>query len=128
MDSSERGEENGWPSATYLRYAEEAEYVHLCRVLNGLRRLSSSDAPRPSTGVPMSRDTTKLLDAIKATQWQIGLLAIQLQDGTATSDEEHRVADKVEELLDLLQSHAADVDAGVTPAPRYHLLTERRSA
>jgi hypothetical protein len=128
MDSTERGEENEWPSDAYLRCAEEAEYVRLCRVLKGLRRMSSSDAPQPSTGVPLLRDTTKLLDAIEATQWRIGLLAIQLQDGTATPDEEHRVADKVEELLDLLQSHAADVNAGVIPAPRHHLLTERVSA
>ncbi|UOX88385.1 hypothetical protein MUY14_43020 [Amycolatopsis sp. FBCC-B4732] len=128
MDSTERGEENGWPSDVYLQCAEHVEYVRLCRVLNGLRRLSFSDTISPSTGTSVPRDTAKLIDAIKATQWRIGLLAVQLQDGTATSDEEHRVSGQVEELLDLLQSHATDVKTGVIPTPRQFLFTERRSA
>jgi len=52
--------------------------VLLCRVLAGLRRSSSSELPRISTGDPMFRDTTKLVDAIRAAQTWLSLLAIQL--------------------------------------------------
>jgi hypothetical protein len=76
----------------------------------------------------MFRDTAKLVDAIRATQTRTGLLAVQLRDGTATADEQRQVADKVEELLDLLQSHAADTESGIAPAPRHLHLTERRPA
>ncbi|WP_326950896.1 hypothetical protein OG439_20120 [Amycolatopsis sp. NBC_01307] len=116
------------PSEVDLRHAEEAEFVLLCRVLAGLRRLSTSETPQLSTGVSMFRDTAKLIDAIQATQTRTGLLALQLRDGTATADEQRQVADKVEELLDLLQSHAADTDSGIAPTPRRLHLTERRPA
>ncbi len=76
----------------------------------------------------MFRDTTKLVDAIRAAQTWLSLLAIQLQDGTATADEQRQAADRIEELMDLLQSHAADVDADIVPAARNLLRTERYPA
>ena len=120
--------EKVWPSEVDLRRAEDAEYVVLSRVLAALRRLSSSELPSRSTGVSMSRETVKLVDALCATQVLISLLGVQLRDGTATPDEQRCVADKVEELLDLLRSHAADVDAGIVSAPHHLLLAERHSS
>ncbi|MEU5259735.1 hypothetical protein [Amycolatopsis sp. NPDC021455] len=76
----------------------------------------------------MSRDTIKLVDALRTTQVRISLLVRQLQDGTATTDEQRQVAAKLDELLDLLQSHAADVDAGIVLTPHDLLLAERHSS
>ncbi len=76
----------------------------------------------------MSRDTTKLVDALRTTPVRISLLVRQLQDGTATTDEQLHVADKLEELADLLQSHAADVNAGIVLTPHDLLLAERHSS
>jgi hypothetical protein len=118
----------GWPSEADLLLAEDAEYVLLCRVLVGLRRLSYSESPPRSPGVPMSRDTTKLVDALRTTQVRISLLVRQLQDGTATTDEQHQVADKLGELLDFLQSHTADVDADIALTPHDLLFAERHSS
>ncbi|GLY38850.1 hypothetical protein Amsp01_048740 [Amycolatopsis sp. NBRC 101858] len=120
-------QEEGWPSEITPQHSEESEYAHLCRILAGLRRLSSSEET-PPTGLSLFRDTAKLVDAIQATQCHLGVLAIQLQDGTATAEDQRKVADRTEELLDLLQSHAADSESGVVPAPRQLHLTERRPA
>jgi hypothetical protein len=76
----------------------------------------------------MSRETSMLVDALRTTQARISLLACKLLDGTATTEEQRQVVDKLEELMDLLQSHAADIDAGIVPASRHLLLTERHSA
>jgi hypothetical protein len=76
----------------------------------------------------MSRETTRLVDTLRTTQIRISLLVRQLQDGTATTDEQRQVASKLDELSDVLQSHAADVDAGIVPTPHDLLLVERHSA
>ncbi|MDX3192090.1 hypothetical protein PV458_27080 [Streptomyces sp. MN03-5084-2B] len=117
-----------WPSEDDLLLAEDAGYVLLCRVLLGLRRPSFSESPSRSTGAPMSRETTRLVDTLLATQVRISLLVHQLQDGTATTDDQRHFADGLEELLDILQSHAADVDAGIVPTPHDFLLAERHLA
>ncbi|MFJ7218907.1 hypothetical protein [Amycolatopsis sp. NPDC098790] len=117
-----------WPSDADLLLAEDAEYVLLCRVLAGLRRLSYSESPPRSTGAPMSRETTRLVDSLRTAQVRISLLVRQLQDGTATTDEQRQVADKLEELSEILQSHAADMDAGIVQVSHDLLLAERYSA
>ena len=76
----------------------------------------------------MSRETTRLVDALRTAQVRISVLVRALQDGTATTDEQRQVADKLDELLDILQSHAADVDAGIVLLQHDLLLTERHSA
>ncbi|MEU0533437.1 hypothetical protein [Amycolatopsis tolypomycina] len=76
----------------------------------------------------MSRETTRLVDTLLATQVRISLLVHQLQDGTATTDDQRHFAGGLEELLDILQSHAADVDAGIVPTPHDYLLAERHLA
>ncbi|WIV58002.1 hypothetical protein [Amycolatopsis nalaikhensis] len=76
----------------------------------------------------MSRETTRLVDTLLATQVRISLLVHQLQDGTATTDDQRHFADGLEELLDILQSHAADVDAGIVLTPHDLLIAERHLA
>ena len=76
----------------------------------------------------MSRETARLVDTLLATQVRISLLVHQLRDGTTTTDEQRQFADKLEELADLLQSHAADVDAGIVLAPYDLLLSDRHSS
>jgi hypothetical protein len=121
--------EIAWPSEADQRLAEHPDYVRLCRVLVGLRRLSVSDRPAVTPGVvDMPRDTHKLVDLLEAAQTRIGLLAARLQDGTATTEEQRRLADEIDDLLDLLRSHATDVDAGIVAAPRYLRDLERESA
>ncbi|WP_329048798.1 hypothetical protein OG738_39710 [Amycolatopsis sp. NBC_01488] len=66
----------------------------------------------------MTRDTQKLVDVLETVQWRTGVLALQLRDGTATTGEQRDVADAIDELLDLLRSHAADDEAGFFPAVR----------
>jgi hypothetical protein len=107
-----------WPSETDLSFAEHPDYVHLSRVLVGLRRLSDRDSPAVTSGARMTRDTQKLVDVLEATQLRISLLVIQLRDGTATPDEHHTLADEVGELTDLLRSHGDDIAAGIIPAAR----------
>lgn len=116
-----------WPSATDLCLAEHPTFVLLCRVLVGLRRLSFPDRPA-SSGVAMPRDTRNLVDLLRATQVRIGVLSTRLADGTATPDEQRAFADHAEELVDLLRSHADDVDAGILTAPRQLLRTDREPA
>lgn len=116
-----------WPSEIDLRVAEHPYYVHLCRVLAGLRRVSTSDSHPIVPGADMTRDTQKLVDVLETVRWRTGVLAIQLRDGTATTDHQREVADEVDELLDLLRSHAADVDAGFFPAPRTEAPRKARS-
>jgi hypothetical protein len=107
-----------WPTETDQLFAENPDYIHLCRVLVGLRRLSEPDHLVVTPGAHMTRDTQKLVDVLEAAQWRIFLLVTQLRDGTATPHEQHRVADAADELVDLLRSHADDVDAGIIPASR----------
>ena len=76
----------------------------------------------------MSRETTRLVDTLRTTQVRISVLVRGLQDGTATTGEQRLIADKLEELLEILQSHAADVDAGIVVLQHNFLLTERHSA
>ena len=66
----------------------------------------------------MTRATQQLVDLLEAAQWRIFLLAAQLRDGTATTQEQSKVAEAIDELLDLLRSHAHDTDAGIIPASR----------
>ncbi|MGW4526937.1 hypothetical protein [Amycolatopsis sp. NPDC004378] len=103
-----------WPSAADLLLAEDAEYVLLCRVLNGLRRLPTSEPPPRSTGVRMSRETTQLVEALRT--------------GTATTDDQRQVADKLEELLDFLRVRSAAGDTGSAPTPPHPVLTDRDAA
>jgi hypothetical protein len=121
-------QQDGWPSEVDLERAEEAEFLLLCRVLVGLRRLPPSGSPPRPAGAMMSSETSKLVDALRATQTRVGLLVRTLQDGTSAMDEQLQVADRLEELLDLLQSHVAVVNAGIAPTSRHFLLTERYSA
>ena len=107
-----------WPSETDLSIAEHPDYVHLCRVLVGLRRLSNGDRPAARPGADMTRDTQNLVDVLEATQLRISLLVVQLRDGTATPDEHHKLADEIGELPDLLRSHGDDMAAGIIPAAR----------
>ena len=74
----------------------------------------------------MSRETTRLVDALRTALVRISVLVRQLQDGSATTDQQRQTADRLEELVETLQSHAADVDAGVLVP--YDLLAERHSA
>lgn len=106
-----------WPAEIDLRIAEHPDYVHLSRVLVGLRRLSGSNRPA-AAGADMPLVTQQLVDGLEAAQWRIFLLVAQLRDGTATADEQHKAAATFDELLDLLRSHADDTDAGIIPAPR----------
>ncbi len=76
----------------------------------------------------MSRETSKLVDALRTTQARIGPLACRLQDGTAPADEQHQVADQLEEPMDLLRSHAADVAAGIVTTSSHLVLTDRQTA
>ncbi|MET8845983.1 hypothetical protein [Amycolatopsis sp. NPDC004625] len=115
-----------WPSEADLLAAEVPEFALLGRVLIGLRRLSFSEAPPRSTGAPMSRETTRLVDTLLATQVRISLLVHRIQDRTVTTDEQRDFADNLDELRDILQSHAADVDAGIVLTPHDLLLAERQ--
>lgn len=74
----------------------------------------------------MTRDTKKLVEVLEAAQRRISVLIPQLRDGTATTREQYQVAQVVDELLDLLRSHAADVDAGIVAGshPLDHLERE----
>lgn len=119
--------EAAWPSATDLRLAEHPEFVLLCRVLGGLRRLSIPDGPVP-TGAAMPRATHHLVDLLRATQTRIAVLTTRLADGTAGPDEQRAFADQAEDLADLLRSHADDVDAGIVAAPRHLFDTNRETA
>ncbi|VVJ21502.1 Uncharacterised protein [Amycolatopsis camponoti] len=76
----------------------------------------------------MSHETSKLADTLRAMQARIGLLVCTLQDGTAKTDEQLQVANRLEELADVLKSNTADVNADIVPASRQLLLTERHSA
>ncbi|MGW5715144.1 hypothetical protein ACWEVP_03175 [Amycolatopsis sp. NPDC003865] len=107
-----------WPTETDQLVAEHPDYIRLCRVLVGLRRLSEPDCPAVTPGAVMTRETQQLVDALEAAQWRIFLLVAQLRDGTATPYEQRRLADVADELVDLLRSHADDVDAGIIPASR----------
>jgi len=75
----------------------------------------------------MSRETSKLVDTLRATQARISLLVCTLQDGTATTDEQLQVADGLKELADVLQSNVVDVDADIVQTSRHLLLTERHA-
>ncbi|EOD68647.1 hypothetical protein [Amycolatopsis vancoresmycina] len=116
-----------WPSEPDLRLAEHPEFVLLCRVLGGLRRLSFPDRPAPS-GAAMPRATHHLVDLLRATQVRIGVLTTRLADGTAGPDEQRAFADQAEDLADLLRSHADDVDAGILAPPRHLFHTNRETA
>ncbi|WP_410643254.1 hypothetical protein [Amycolatopsis sp. lyj-346] len=107
-----------WPDENDLRFAEHPEYVRLCRVLLGLRRLRHADSPAATSGATLTRDTQRLVDVLEAAQGRLFLLVAQLRDNTATAAEQHKAADELDELLDLLRSHADDTDAGIIPAPR----------
>ncbi len=72
----------------------------------------------------MSRATQQLVDAFLAVDARIGVLRTQLADGTATPDEQHDLADQFEEIVDLLRSHADDIDAGIVASPCHPLSTE----
>ena len=76
----------------------------------------------------MARDTQKLVDLLLAVQARIGVLTPRLKDGTATPGDQRELAEQAEELIDLLRSHADDVDAGIVASPRPHLHTERELA
>jgi proteasome lid subunit RPN8/RPN11 len=117
-----------WPSEADRRLTEHPDYVHLCRVLAGMRRLSTTDRPTVTPGAAMSRETTRLVHVLGATQVRLGVLAVRLHDGTATTDEQREVADELDDVLDLLRSHAADVDAGIVAAPRRRSTPDREPA
>ncbi len=72
----------------------------------------------------MTRATTKLVEALLAVEARSAVLRTQLADGTATPREQHDFADQVEEVVDLLRTHADDVDAGIVAAPRHPLHAE----
>lgn len=112
-----------WPSEADLQLAEHDEFVLLSRILVGLHRLSRSDRPAPS-GVVMTRATTKLLEGLLAVEARIAVLRTQLADGTATPREQHELADQVEEVVDLLRTHADDIDAGIVAVAHLPLHTE----
>ena len=76
----------------------------------------------------MPRDTRKLVEVLLAVQGRIGVFTTQLEDGTATPDEQRNFAGQIEELVDLLCSHADDVDAGIVPARRCFPDLERETA
>jgi len=105
-----------WPDEIDLRIAEHPDYVHLSRVLVGLHRLSGPD--HSVAGADMLRETQRLVDVLEAAQWRIFLLVTRLRDGTATANDQREGADLLDELVDLLRSHADDTDAGLIPAPR----------
>lgn len=113
-----------WPSEADLRIAEHHEFVLLCRILTGLRRLSGSDEPRARSGVSMTRATHRLVEVLSAVEARIAVLRIQLTDGTAAPDQQRGLADLAEEAVDLLRNHADDIEAGVIAAPHRLLRTE----
>lgn len=116
--------EIAWPSEADLRIAEHQEFVLLCRILVGLRRLSGSDGPPARSGVAMSRTTQTLVEVLLSVEARIAVLRTQLTDGTATPHQQREFADQVEEMVDLLRTHADDIDAGIVAAPRHLLHTE----
>jgi hypothetical protein len=116
--------EIAWPSERDLEIAESPEVIHLCRVIIGLRRLRSSKEPPSPSGVSMTRATRKLVDALLAVEARVAVLRTQLADGTATPTAQRDLADQVEEAVDLIRSHADDIDAGIVAAPRHLLHTE----
>lgn len=72
----------------------------------------------------MTRATTKLVESLLTVEARIAVLRAQLADGTATPREQHEFADQVEEVVDLLRTHADDINAGIVAAPRRPLHTE----
>jgi len=72
----------------------------------------------------MTRATRKLVDVLLAVEARVAVLRTQLGDGTATPGAQRDFADQVEEAVDLLRSHADDIDAGIVAAPRHFLHTE----
>lgn len=113
-----------WPSDADLWAAEYSELVLLCRVLDGLRRLSGSDEPPALSGVVMPIATQKLVDILAVIDARIVILVTQLKDGMATGNEQRDLADQFEELIDLLRSHADDVDAGIVTATCHPFRTQ----
>ncbi|WP_326950916.1 hypothetical protein OG439_20220 [Amycolatopsis sp. NBC_01307] len=92
---------------------DDPECILLRRVLAGLHRMSTSTRVPVSVNTPLPWATAQLVEAIQTTQTWMGLLAVRLQDGTACPDDQHWTAEKVEELLGLLQSPVSDAAAGL---------------
>ncbi|UOZ03386.1 hypothetical protein [Amycolatopsis sp. WQ 127309] len=92
---------------------DDPECILLRRVLAGLHRMSTSARPPVSVNAPTPWATAQLVEAIQTTQTWIGLLAVRLQDGTASRADQRWTADKVEELLGLLQSPVSDAASGL---------------
>ena len=72
----------------------------------------------------MTRATRKLVDVLLAVEARVAVLRTQLGDGTATPAAQRDFGDQVEEAVDLLRSHADDIDAGIVEAPHHLLHTE----